>query len=89
MPLLILGSRLEFEPQGWDLRLEFELGGWDLSFEARFLALRLGLRLEGMDGRGGEGEISPMFESIGHWSLRGSRAKFEPRSCDLSHGAKI
>ena len=52
------------------------LEGWNLSFEARFWASRLDLRLEGVDGEEeggeeeGEGKISPMCESRGHQPLR-------------------
>ena len=58
------------------------LEGWNLSFEARFWASRLDLRLEGVDGgeeeeEGGEGKISPMCESIGHRPLRGRCPKTE------------
>ena len=83
----IWALRLGFEPWGWDLCLEAGIGasrlglepwGWDLSLEAGIWALR-------GDGGEGEGKNPPMWESIGHWPLRGRCQKRGTRSFALLH----
>ena len=79
------GSRLGFEPRGWDLnlkagiwasRLGFEPRGWDLNHEAVIWAMMLGFEPLGWD-------LSFMAEI---WALR---LEFEPQGWHLSLKAWI
>ena len=82
----IWALRLWFEHQGcnlsqdagiWASRLGFGPQGWDLSLKARKARIWASKRVDREEEEGGEGKISPMCESIGHWPLRGRCPKRE------------